>query len=79
MNFTHKPLHFLHSQNHTRTLLELAVDRGLPGAIHLGANDCYMISVKSPADFTPSDAEGNTRASKPKGWGSLALASMPAN
>ena len=33
-----------------------------------------MISVSSPADFTPSDGAGSTCASKPSGCGSLAYA-----
>ena len=35
--------------------------------------DGYMISVRRPADFAPSDAAGSTWASRPIGCGSLAL------
>ena len=41
--------------------------------------DGYMISSRSPADFMPSFSVSNTWASSPQGWGSLAVASMPAN
>ena len=43
----------------------------------MGCTSHHMISVRSPPDFTPSDAEGNTCASRPIGWGSVAWLSMP--
>ena len=72
------------------SLLNLLMNFSIFWHFDIGENICqryrsphttygYMISSRSPVDFIPSFSVSKTWASNPNGWGSVAVASMPAN